>query len=99
MQDLLASGRLIDIILVGVAVEALALHLLHRRWGVGPGLGRLAANLLAGACLMVAVRLALTDADWTLVAAALLGALAAHLADLSGHWMRRPRASAADVGH
>ena len=99
MQDLLASGRLIDIILIAVAFEAAALGLLHRWWGIGPGLGRLLANLLAGACLMLAVRFALVDADWMLIAAALLGALVAHLADLAGHWPRRFVQSRGDVGH
>ena len=99
MQDLLASGRLIDLILVGVAFEAAALYLLHRWWGLGPGLGRLLANLLAGACLMLAVRLALVDAEWTLIAAALLGALVAHVADLTAQWPRGFAGSGADIGH
>jgi hypothetical protein len=40
------------------------------------------AMLAAGACLLVALRGALTLAPWPFIAAALVGALVAHAADL-----------------
>ncbi len=89
MQSLFASGRIIDVILVAVALEAAVLAVLRSRFGIGPGLIRMLANLIAGICLMVAVRLALVYAPWTEIAAALLAALIAHLADLTGRWHRR----------
>ncbi len=86
MQSLFASGRIVDLILLAVVVEAVALALLRSKFGIGPGLVRMLANLIAGVCLMVAVRLALTGEPWNQVAAALLAALIAHLADLAGRW-------------
>lgn len=89
MQGLFASGRIIDLILLAVAVEAAALAVLRGWWGLGPGLMRVLANLIAGVCLMVAVRLALVGAPWQETAAALFAALIAHLADLMGRWRQR----------
>jgi hypothetical protein len=86
MAELFASGHIIDLILVMVAVEVAALALWRRWSGTGPGLGGLAANLTSGACLLLAVRAALVDAAWEWVAVALLGSLLAHVADLYGRW-------------
>lgn len=83
MEPLLASGRLFDLIIAGVVVEAVLLWQLHRHWHVGPSLSSVLPNLAAGALLMLAVRLAITDAQWTFIAATLAAALAAHLVDLA----------------
>ncbi len=88
MVEFFASGRIIDLILGLVVIEGAALALWRRRSGTGPGLQGMAANLLSGACLLLAVRAALTDAAWQWVAVALLGSLLAHLADLYGRWRR-----------
>ena len=68
----------------------MALALWRRRFGTGPALGGLAANLASGGFLLLAVRAALVDAAWQWVALALLGSLLAHLADLYGRrpWLR-----------
>jgi hypothetical protein len=84
MAELFASGRIIDLILGLVVVEVMALALWRRRFGKGPALGGLAANLASGGFLLLAVRAALVDAAWEWVALALLGSLLAHLADLYG---------------
>ena len=86
MDEFFASGRIIDLILGLVVIEGAALALWRRWSGTGPGLEGMAANLLSGACLLLAVRAALTDAAWQWVAAALLGSLLAHVADLYGRW-------------
>jgi hypothetical protein len=86
MAELFASGHIIDLILVLVAVEVAALALWRRWSGNGPGLGAMAANLASGACLLLAVRAALVGAAWEWVAVALLGSLLAHAADLYGRW-------------
>jgi hypothetical protein len=85
MAELFASGRIIDLILGLVVVEVMALAL-WRRFGTGPDLGGLVANLASGGFLLLAVRAALVDAPWEWVALALLGSLLAHLADLYGRW-------------
>lgn len=83
MRDLFASGRVVDIILTLVVVEAVALAGWRRLTGRGVALRALTANLLAGGFLLLAVRAALVGADWIWVAASLLAALLAHLADLA----------------
>jgi hypothetical protein len=47
---------------------------------------RLAGNLLAGGCLLLAVRFALTGGQWWQGALCLLGSLVAHLLDLRQRW-------------
>jgi hypothetical protein len=86
MAELFASGRLIDWILGLVVVEAIALTLLHRLTGKGVAPRDLVGLLLAGACLLVAVRLALTGAEWFWIGLWLGLALIAHLADLVLRW-------------
>ena len=83
MSDLFASGRIVDVVLLLVAAEAVVILAWRRR--AKPGAGALLVNLASGACLMLALRAALVGAHWTWLALALLGALAAHLADL---WLR-----------
>lgn len=87
MSDLLAglfaSGRVIDAILVLVALEAVALLAWRARTGRGPAPRPLLCNLASGAALMLAVRASLTGAAWPVVAACLLGALGAHAGELA----------------
>ena len=87
MSELFASGRIVDLILGLVAVEALALVALGRRRGIA-GLD-VAAALLPGVALMLALRAALTGAWWAWVAAWLAASLVAHLADLARRWAPR----------
>lgn len=83
MEALFASGRIVDLILAGVALEALLLAGLRYRLGAGPSLPGLMANLAAGAALMLALRAALTGSAWPVVAAFMLAGLLAHAADLA----------------
>jgi hypothetical protein len=83
---LFADGRVIDAILVLVALEALALLLHHRLTGRGPAPASVLPMLLAGAGLMAALRAALSGAWPGWIALGLLVALGAHLADLAGRW-------------
>ena len=85
MADLFATGRIIDLILGLVVLEAVLLAL----WRGSTLLANLAANLVSGFCLMCALRAALTDAWWGWVALFLTGALVAHLADLRGRFRSR----------
>ncbi|NVO16874.1 MAG: hypothetical protein HXX10_22850 [Rhodoplanes sp.] len=90
MRDLFASGRIVDVILTLVVVEAIALAGYRRLTGRGLALRTLAANLLAGGFLLLAVRAALVGAEWIWVAASLLAALLAHVADLTARLTTRP---------
>ncbi|MCJ2034265.1 hypothetical protein [Methylobacterium sp. J-068] len=75
MAGLFASGRIIDAILVLVALEALVLILWRRRDGLPLPL---VCNLTSGAALMLALRAALTGADWTAIAGCLAVSGLAH---------------------
>jgi len=101
------TGRIADVILSLLALEAMLAIVLLRR--DRSRFARLVPMLLAGALLVVALRGALTGAGWPWIAPALAGAFLAHLADLrlrlrqdtigpasginGGHAMRRKEAA------
>ena len=86
MAALFHSGRIVDLILLLVLLEAALLAWHHRRTGRGLSPRALLPNLFSGAALLAAVRLALAQAPWLWVAGALSCALLAHLADLRQRW-------------
>ncbi|NEU11042.1 hypothetical protein G3T14_02710 [Methylobacterium sp. BTF04] len=83
LGGLFANGRIIDAILVLVACEAAILTWWRLRRGYGPALVPLMCNLVSGAALMLAVRAALTGADWPAIAACLALSFVAHGAELT----------------
>ena len=83
MAEWFASGRAIDVILVVMVIEAAALIAYRMTRQRGPGIPETIANLASGAMIMLAVRSALTDGVWQMTALFLMGAFAAHLADLA----------------
>ena len=86
MADLFATGRIIDLILGLVVLEAAVLALWRRRTGTGIPTGALLINLASGFFLLCAVRAALADAWWGWIALCLAGSLLAHMADLRSRW-------------
>lgn len=88
MSAFFASGRVVDLVLALVALEAALLGWHWRRSGRGVPIAEALAFLLSGACLMLALRAALVGASWEWVAAPLAGAGVAHLADLGLRWRR-----------
>ena len=78
MAELVASGRVVDIVLAVTLLEAMALTLWRRR--IAPA--ALAVMLAPGVALMLALRAALTGAGWQWIALCLAAAGLAHLADL-----------------
>jgi hypothetical protein len=82
VSELFASGRVIDLILGMVVLETLALVIFHRQTGRGVAPAALLPNVFAGVFLLLAVRGALVAAPWGLIDLCLLGAMAAHFADL-----------------
>jgi hypothetical protein len=91
MRDLVLSGRIVDAILLLVAVELVVLTLIRHRTGRGPGGTLLLPNLLAGCALLLALRAALGGAAWPWSAAWLAAAGVAHVADLAMRWNPRSR--------
>lgn len=89
MQDFFHSGLVADVILAVMIAEAALLLVYRRATGRGPAPADLAAMLFAGACLVLALRAALTGSHWPVVAAFLAAALIAHLTDLYRRWFGR----------
>ena len=80
------NGSLLLGIVVLIALEGLGIHWLERRGRSGLRLREVLGNLVSGAALMLAVRAAMLDEPWSIVAAWLLLALLAHVADLMVRW-------------
>lgn len=81
MSGLFASGRVVDTILLIIALEA--------AWLLWRARGRRSSVVLdtlfalgPGACLLLALRAALTGADWPWIALALAASFPLHLLDL-----------------
>jgi len=89
VAELFASGRVIDLILLGILIELAILPAVLRRTGSQVPYRALLPNIVAGACLMLAVRLGLTDQPWQAIALALLLALLAHIVDLISRLTRQ----------
>lgn len=86
MPDSLSPANVVDLVLLLVLAEAIALVTWHRRTGAGPRPAPLLANLGAGAALLLALRAALVDAHWSVPALCLAAALGAHVTDLALRW-------------
>lgn len=82
MESLFAGGRIVDIVIAFMAVEAIALLIAHR-WGVRFGALDIALLLVPGLFLLLALRTALSGGGWQVIAVWLVAALIAHLADLT----------------
>jgi hypothetical protein len=86
MSEFLSSGRVVDLVLLVVGLEVLGITLywhLTRR-GIAPA--NLLPNLLAGAALVLALRLALSDFSWPWYTACLAIAGIANVTDLRQRW-------------
>ena len=86
MEALFASGRIVDIILVLMLVEGVALGLIYWQRGQGIPFAHVALNLAAGASLLLVAREALSGATWPVMAATLMLALVAHVLDVVQRW-------------
>jgi len=86
MTAFLLDHRAIDAIVALVALEGLILLVLRLRTGRGPSIEGTITNLAAGACLLLALREALTSASAPVIGAFLALALAAHASDLAIRW-------------
>ena len=86
MIDFLSGVHAVDLILAIVAIEIAAItvywHTRHR--GIAPA--QLLPNLLAGALLLIALRLSLSSYSWPWYTACLALAGIANIADLRQRW-------------
>ena len=96
MEALLHSPRVIDPILLLVILEVLW-YVAYRRRG-GAVRGGLLPTLAAGACLLLALRVALAGAAWQWIALCLMAGLVAHLFDLTSRMRGVDSVSGLDAG-
>ncbi len=89
----LTSAGLVDAVIGLTLLEGLGLLAWHRTTGRGVAPRDFLLNLLAGLCLMAALRCAVRDTGTVGVALALMAAGAAHLSDLL--WRARRKAPGA----
>ncbi len=89
MAAWVGSGRVLDAILVAMALEGAVLVALWRMSGRGVAPGALLPNLFSGMCLLGAMRVALAGGWWAWVSLLLLAAGLLHGADLWRRWRTR----------
>jgi len=88
MPALFSGGRVIDLVLAFVLVEGLVLLSAWRFAGRGLRPREVVSALVPGACLMLALREALSGQSGAVIAAWLFAALVSHLADLALRWKK-----------
>lgn len=82
MEQLFASGHIVDLILLIMLAEYLGLRALLPRFGAATALSGVGLYLLSGAFLLLALRFALTGGSWIWIGACLAAAGAWHVLDL-----------------
>ena len=86
MIAFLSGVHVVDLILIVVAAETAAITLYWRKTGRGIAPAQLLPNLLAGALLLLALRLALSNYAWPWYSACLALAGVANVVDLRQRW-------------
>lgn len=84
LQELIQSGRIVDVMLVFIALEIVIVSVLRRSRGGGVPALPLFINIGAGGSLRLALRVALTNGGWQTLTACLLAALVFHVVDHVG---------------
>lgn len=84
--ETVADGRIIWVMLLFVVLEVIGLVVLWRRKGIGVAPLPLVVNVLAGLCLMMALRASLVDSGTQTIAFWLVASLCAHVADIAVRW-------------
>lgn len=88
MNELFASGHIVDFILALVALEAIGVIGWRLFKKSGPAPLPFISNLLAGTFLLLGLRSALIGSPWTLISLFLAAALLSHLINLVAAWER-----------
>lgn len=88
MTEIAAAAPLIDAVIVFTAIEMSALLSLYRLTGKGVAPRDFLANMVAGLCLMLALRGVVRDAGIEWLALFLLAAGVAHGIDILMRWRR-----------
>ncbi|MFK8079645.1 MAG: hypothetical protein AB8B97_05105 [Granulosicoccus sp.] len=88
ITSVIASGQIVDIMVVFVVVEVLALIVYWRLTGRGVPTVPLLANVGAGGSLMLALGATLKGFSPAVIALCLVSSLIFHLTDLALRWRR-----------
>jgi hypothetical protein len=83
LDALILSGHAADLILAVMALELIGITLLLARRGKKRHLPGFFAGIMAGACLVLALRAALTGGEPWLIGLCLIGSFAAHGVELA----------------
>jgi hypothetical protein len=86
IEAMVRDGSIVPWIIGLTVIEGIALALVHRATGRGPGPAALAANLAAGACLLLALRSGLRGDSVSAVSGWLAAGFVAHLCDITLRW-------------
>jgi hypothetical protein len=86
LEPLFSSGRIIELILLLVLVEAALLAWASHRAGRNDLFAGVAPTLISGALLLLTIRAALLGAWWGWIATTLILALLSHIVDLALRW-------------
>jgi hypothetical protein len=89
VREIFSGTLLIDTVITVTVIEWAGLSWWHRRTGRGIPVSELQGTLMAGLCLMLALRASIASAPWYLVAVLLLAAGLVHAADLRRRWGAR----------
>ena len=88
LQSLITTGRIVDVMLAFVVLEIIILGLYRRATGNGIPMPKLLVNIGAGSSIMLALRAALTGADWKWIAVWLVCGLLFHSSDIALRFRR-----------
>ena len=91
LEQLYQGPLVVDIAISFITLEALLLWAFHKLTGRGLALEDCMLTILSGACLMLALRCALTPDGWPGMALFLIAAGIAHGTDLRNRWANKPR--------
>ncbi|MBI1386070.1 MAG: hypothetical protein GC150_14285 [Rhizobiales bacterium] len=83
MPEALPSTWIVDLILMLMLAELVALTVARQLWGRGPKFADVAPNLAAGAALAAALRAELAGEHWSWMVACLTASLGFHLIDIT----------------
>lgn len=92
MSSLLGQAHLMDLVLAITIFEGLLLAAYHHRTGRGLAPADYALNMVAGMCLMLALRAVLAGAADPWVLLFLMASGVAHGSDLALRWRKKQRA-------
>ena len=89
IRSLIVNGHAVDLILLVIVVEFIYLYMNSGRQGRVSSLINIGCALAPGACILLALRAALTGAGWVWIAGFLAIAFPFHLFDSARRWSHK----------